>query len=76
MARLSQAKNGLMGGMWPTEQTTKAYDEVRTQVPKAIEDANALLTKAAALAKTLAKYKLTLSVPQPVKFTAPRPARK
>jgi photosystem II stability/assembly factor-like uncharacterized protein len=76
MARLSQAKNGLMGGMWPTDQTRKAYDEARTQVPKVIEDANALLTKAATLAKTLAKYNLTLSVPQPVKFTAPRPARK
>jgi hypothetical protein len=76
MARLTQAKNGLMGGMWPTEQTTKAYGDAKTQVPAAIAEANALFAKAAGFAKTLAKYGLTLSVPQPAKVTAPQPVKK
>ena len=75
-ARVTQPKNGLMGGMWPTEATMKAYEEARTAVPKAIGEANALFARAAALAKTLATFNLTLAAPQPVKVTAPRPARK
>jgi len=63
MAQLTQAKNGLMGGMWPTEQTTKAYSDAKTKVPKAIEDANALVAKAQALSVELAKYNITLTVP-------------
>ena len=27
--RITQAKNGLMGGMWPTAQTIRAYDEAK-----------------------------------------------
>jgi hypothetical protein len=73
MARLTQAKNGMMGGMWPTDQTMKAYSDAKAQVPQAIADANALFAKAATLSTTLAKYKLTLNAPQPVKFAAPRP---
>jgi hypothetical protein len=76
VARLSQAKNVLMGGMWPTEQTMKAYEDSKVQVPKLIADANALITKAAALAKTLAQYNLTLAAPQPVKYAPPQPAKK
>jgi hypothetical protein len=70
MTQLAQAKNGLMGGMWPTEQTTKAYADVKTKVPKAIADANALMTKAQALSAELAKYNITLTVP-PVPTTKP-----
>ena len=63
MAQLTQVKNGLMGGMWPTEQTTKAYSDAKTKVPKAIEDVNALIAKAQALSVQLAKYNITLTVP-------------
>jgi photosystem II stability/assembly factor-like uncharacterized protein len=75
LARLTQAKNGLMGGMWPTGQTMRAYDDSKTQVPAAIVEANALFTKAAALSTALGKYNVKLEVPQPVKFTAPKPTR-
>ncbi len=50
-----------------TEQTLRAYNEAKTQVPKAIAEANALFTKAAPLAGALATYKLTLTVPAPLK---------
>ena len=56
-----------MATMPVTEQTTKAYTEARTQVPKAILEANALFTRAAALSTALAPYKLTLTAPQPLK---------
>ena len=70
MTQLAQAKNGLMGGMWPTEQTTKAYTDAKTKVPKAIGDANALIVKAQSLSTELAKYNVTLTVP-PVPATKP-----
>ena len=68
--RITQAKNGLMGGMWPTAQTTRAYDEAKAQAPKAFAEANAAIAKASALSGALAKYKLTLEVPEPVKLPA------
>jgi hypothetical protein len=71
IARLGQAKNGLMGGMWPTEQTMKAYTDSRTDFPKAVTEVNAVFTKAAGLATALAKYNVTLDVPAPIKFVAP-----
>ena len=67
LARIGQAKNGLMATMPMTEQTTKAYAEAKAQVPKAVLDANALFTRAAALSTALAPYKLTLTAPAPVK---------
>ncbi len=67
LTRLGQAKNSLMGGLWPTEQTLRAYNEAKTQVPTAMAEANALFTKAAPLASALAAYKLTLTVPAPLK---------
>jgi hypothetical protein len=67
LGRIGQAKTGLMATMPVTEQATKAYTESKTQVPKAIIDANALFARAAALSTTLAQYKLTLTAPQPVK---------
>ena len=76
MARLTQAKNGLMGGMWPTEQTMRAYADAKTQVPQAIAEANALFTKAAALSSTMAKHQLKLTAPQPVKAPPLQPAKK
>jgi hypothetical protein len=65
--RVSQAKNGLMGGMWPTEQTMRAYNDAKTQVPKVIADANVLFAKAVTISGALAKYNLTLTVPTAIK---------
>jgi photosystem II stability/assembly factor-like uncharacterized protein len=62
MTQVAQAKNGLMGGMWPGEQTTKAYAETKTKMPKAIAEANALLAKAQTLSSALTKYNITLPV--------------
>jgi hypothetical protein len=67
LTRIGQAKNGLMATMPVTEQTTRAYTESKTQVPKAIVDANALFARAAALSTSLAQYKLTLPAPAAVK---------
>jgi len=70
VARLGQAKNGLMGGMPVTEQTTRAYTEAKAQVPKAIADLNALIARASAVSSALSRYNLTLTVPQPIKAPA------
>jgi hypothetical protein len=56
-----------MATMPVTEQTTRAYTEAKTQVPKAIIDANALFARAAALSTSLTPYKLTLTAPAAVK---------
>jgi len=65
LARVGQAKQGLMAGMPPTEQTTRAYTSAKTEVPKAIAEANALLGKARDVGASLAKYNVTLTVPSP-----------
>jgi photosystem II stability/assembly factor-like uncharacterized protein len=67
LARIGQAKTGLMGGMWPTEQTFRTAEEMKTQGPKAIADAKALYGKAAALGTELSKYSLTLTAPAPLR---------
>jgi photosystem II stability/assembly factor-like uncharacterized protein len=74
--RIAQAKTGLMGGMWPTAQTTRAYDEAKAQAPKAFAEANAVIARASVLSGALAKYKLTLEVPEPVKLSAAAAATK
>ena len=43
VARLAQAKTAMMGGMWPTEASMRAYTDSKAQLPKAIADANVLL---------------------------------
>jgi photosystem II stability/assembly factor-like uncharacterized protein len=64
--RIAQAKNGLMGGMWPTSITMKAFADARADAPKALADANALFARAAAVSTSLAKVNLTLDAPKPV----------
>ncbi|HYT74796.1 MAG TPA: hypothetical protein VEL79_08625, partial [Vicinamibacterales bacterium] len=64
--RIAQAKNGMMGGMWPTSITMKAYTDAKAETPKALSDANALFAKAATVSASLAKFNLTLTVPKPV----------
>jgi hypothetical protein len=75
MARLGQAKNALMGGMWPTEQTMKAYSESKTEMPKLVADANALFAKAATLSSNLARFNVTLTPPEPVSVKATKGAK-
>ena len=67
IGRLGQAKNGMMGGMWPTKTTMDAYDEAKKGVPAAMTEASALITKAQALSAALAKHNITLTVPPPTK---------
>jgi photosystem II stability/assembly factor-like uncharacterized protein len=66
LGKLTQAKNGLMGGMWPTEQTMKSYREAKAETPKAIADANAIFAKAKTVSADLAKYTVTLTAPEAV----------
>ena len=66
MARAAQAKNGLMATIPLTEQTTRAYTDAKTQMPKAVSEANALFAKAATLGQTLARFNLTLTPPASV----------
>jgi photosystem II stability/assembly factor-like uncharacterized protein len=67
LARIGQAKQGLMAGMAPGEQTTTAYADAKAQAPKAIADLNAAIAKATTVASSLSRFNLTLNVPQPVK---------
>jgi photosystem II stability/assembly factor-like uncharacterized protein len=67
VARVGQAKTGLMGSLWPTENTMRAYTESKTQLPKAIADANSLFVRAATLSSALTKHSLTLTAPIPIK---------
>jgi len=70
VARIGQAKTGLMGGMWPTAQTLRTYNEVKAEMPKAVAEANAAFAKAAALATSLGTFNLKLAAPEPVKLPA------
>ena len=74
--KVGQAKNGFMSGMVAGEQSVRAYTEVKSQTPKAIADINAVIAKATTLGGTLAKYNLTLTVPQPVKAIEVTAAKK
>jgi photosystem II stability/assembly factor-like uncharacterized protein len=76
VSRVGQAKNGLMGGMPVTEQTTRAYTEAKQQVPKAVADLNAIITRAGPVSSALARYNLALTVPASVKAPAAMPAAK
>jgi hypothetical protein len=67
MAQAAQAKTGMMGGMWPGEQTMKAYNEIKVKMPKAIAEANALIAKAQTVSGALTKYNITLPVTAPTK---------
>ena len=67
MGRLNQAKNGMMGGMWPTQMTMTAYEDAKKGVPAAITEANALIAKAQAVSAALAKHSITLTVPPSTK---------
>jgi photosystem II stability/assembly factor-like uncharacterized protein len=63
LARVGQAKNGLMATMPVTEQTTRAYNEAKGQVPKVLADSKALIVRAREVSVSLARYNITLIVP-------------
>src|SRR5262249_46451760 len=69
ISRVGAAKSGLMAGMSPGEQTTRAYMEVKSQAPKAITDMNAAIAKASARSGKLCPLNLTLTVPSPITVT-------
>jgi hypothetical protein len=71
ITKIGQAKNGLMSGMVVGEQTTRAYSEVKAQLPKAVADLNLAIAKAQTLSSALAKYSLALTVPSPVQAPVP-----
>jgi hypothetical protein len=74
--KLGQAKNGFMGGMVVGEQTTRAYSEIKAQLPKAIADLNLTIARAKDLSSSLAKFNLTLTVPSPVQAPAAATVRR
>jgi photosystem II stability/assembly factor-like uncharacterized protein len=76
VARLGQAKGGLMATMTPGEQTTTAYSEIKAQLPKAIADLNAAIAKASTLSTVLARYNLTLTVPAAIRVDTPAASRR
>jgi hypothetical protein len=65
IARAAQAKNGMMGGMWPTQVTMNAYNEAKSGFPGAVKQVNDMLKKAQALSAALSKHGITLNVPAP-----------
>ena len=65
MVRTAQAKSGLMGGMWPTQATMDAYAEAKKEMPGAMTEVQAMVTKAQALSASLAKHGITLTVAPP-----------
>ncbi len=67
IGRLTTAKNGMMGGMWPTQATLNAYNEAKSGVPAAITETEAILAKAQALSAALARHNITLTMPAPVR---------
>jgi hypothetical protein len=65
VARLNQAKAGLMIGMPATSQTYDAYKRAKAEMPKVLEEAQAIVGKAQTLSAALAKHNITLEVPAP-----------
>jgi photosystem II stability/assembly factor-like uncharacterized protein len=67
-ARAASAKGGVMAfSDVPSDTIVKQYADVKLALPKAIADGNAVLAKATALAATLKKIDVTLTVPAAVK---------
>ena len=61
-----------MGGMPATAQTLDAYKRAKSEVPKALEEAQALFSQLQTLSTSLAKHNITLTVP-PAVLAAPTP---
>jgi hypothetical protein len=68
LARTTTLKNQLMS-VWETPSAAMVgqYNDAKTEIPKAIADANAWLGRAATVSQALKKYDITLTVPPVVK---------
>jgi photosystem II stability/assembly factor-like uncharacterized protein len=68
LAKTSGLKNSIMS-FWeaPSGSLLRQYNEVKLSMPKAVADANAVLTHAATVSAALKKYDITLTVPPTVK---------
>ncbi len=67
VTKLTQAKNGLMGGMWPTEAVFDSYRNAKKDVPAAIAELNGVFAKGAAVAKALDACKVSFKIPEQIK---------
>ncbi|MGH9409062.1 MAG: WD40/YVTN/BNR-like repeat-containing protein, partial [Vicinamibacterales bacterium] len=74
--KIAQAKNGMMGGLWPTAQTLKTYSEAKVDAPKMLAAANTAIAQAQTVSASLAKYNVTLTVPAPIAAPAAKAAKK
>jgi hypothetical protein len=52
-----------MATMPVTEQTTRAYNEAKAEVPRILADARSLIAKARDVSASLAKFNITFTVP-------------
>ncbi|MDB4874201.1 MAG: hypothetical protein JWM41_647 [Gemmatimonadetes bacterium] len=68
LARTSTLKTAI-AAVWeaPSASLVRQYGQAKVEMPKAVSDANTVLTRAAALSQTLKKYDITLTVPPAVK---------
>jgi hypothetical protein len=67
-AKVGQTKSAVLAfSDVPSSTTVSAYSEVKLALPKAIAEGNAVIAKASALAATLKKVDVTLTVPATVK---------
>jgi hypothetical protein len=68
LGRTSSLRTAIMG-IWetPSASLTRQYATLKTEMPQAIAQANAVLARATAMSQTLKKYDITLNVPPVVK---------
>jgi hypothetical protein len=65
LGRLAQAKNGLMNGIAVTAQTSEAYKRSKAEIPKALAEAAAFMSKVQMLSSVLGRHNITLTVAPP-----------
>ena len=68
VARAGTVKTQMMSFQdTPSDTLVKQYNDVKLAMPRAMTEANAVLTKAMTLSAALKKYDVALTVPSPVK---------
>ena len=65
LTRVASLKTTI-GGIWetPSDALMKRYADAKTTLPAAIAEANAVVAKASAMAPTLKRYGMEVSVPK------------
>jgi hypothetical protein len=68
LARATNLRNQI-AGIWetPSASLTRQAGDVKLDLPKAIAEGNAVLTRAEAMSQALKKYDITLNAPSPIK---------